>query len=102
MAKKVLGPSEFDRLYAYRELLGKNPCRGCYNRSTCCGCDDQVAYDEERKSYDDVSRLFEEDVDVNEFINALYDRNEAAFKLNKAKERYLKACGKVEVMDDKY
>lgn len=102
MAKKVLGLSEFDRLYAYRMLLEKNPCRGCYSRSTCCGCDKQAAYDNERKSYDDVSKLFEEDVDINDFINALYDRNEAAFKLNEANKRYLKACEKVEVMDDKF
>lgn len=100
MAKKVLSLSKFDRLYAYRDLLGKNPCRGCHNRSTCCGCDKQAAYDNERKSYDDVSKLFEDDPDINEFINALYDRNEAARKLNKANKRYLKTCEKVEVMDD--
>ena len=102
MAKKVLSLSEFDRLYAYKDLLKKNPCQKCYNRSTCCGCDEQVAYDNERKSYDYISKLFEDDPDINDFINALYERNESAFKLNKANERYLKACEKVEVMDDKY
>lgn len=93
MAKKALSLSEFDRLYAYRELLEKNPCRGCHSRSTCCGCDKQAAYDNERKSYDDVSKLFEDDPDVNDFINA-------AFKLNKANEIYSKACEKVEVFCD--
>lgn len=101
MAKKVLGLLEFDRLYAYRGLLEKNPCRKCYNRSTCCGCDEQAAYDNERKSYTDVYKLFEDDSDINDFINAFYDRNAAAFKLNEANKRYLKACEKVEVMDDK-
>lgn len=102
MAKKVLGASECDRLYGYRMLLDMNPCRKCYNRSTCCGCDKQTEYDDKRKSYDDVSKLFEDDPDINEFINALYDRNEASFKLNEANKRYLKACEKVEVMDDKF
>lgn len=101
MAKKVLSLSKFDRLYAYRGLLEKNPCRGCRSRSTCCGCDKKTTYDNERNSYADVSKLFEDDPDINDFINALYDSNEAAFKLNKANERYLKACEKVEVMDDK-
>lgn len=100
MAKKVLSLSKFDRLYAYKDLLEKNPCRVCRSRPICCGCDKQIAYDSERKSYDDVSKLFEDDPDINDFINALYDRNEAAFKLNAAKKRYLKACEKVEVMDD--
>ena len=100
MAKKVLGLSEFDRLYIYRTILETNPCRGCHNKLTCCGCDKQEAYNKRIESYADVSKLFEDDPDINEFINALYDRNDAARKLNKADKRYLKAREKVDVMDD--